>query len=257
VSAAPIVGDKGHDEHSVLSPGALLARARALRALPEGRVPEVCVLDPDGLFMTGTRVANPSWACFHTTLAEVRGPPDLGVISCAVGGAFAVLVAEQLAEMGARLIVSIASAGALAARPCVGDLVVIDASLRDEGTSYHYLPAAEWIGPCSSLLRTVDAAVTNAGIVVQRAHSWTTDAPYRETPTSVAGALAAGACIVEMEAAALYAFGAACGVPVVCVAQVTNRLGTHDRDFAKADGTAELRLRLARAVARTWTTTRR
>ena len=68
----------------------------------------------------------------------------VGIVGCAVGGAFAVLVAEQLFASGCRLLLSVTSAGRIAADlPEASCFVLIDRALRDEGTSYHYLPAAE------------------------------------------------------------------------------------------------------------------
>jgi uridine phosphorylase len=63
--------------------------------------------------------------------------------------------------------------------------------------------------------------------------SWTTDAPFRETATALRLARDAGADIVEMEAAALYAFGQASGMAVVCLAQVTNGMAVTELDFEK------------------------
>jgi uridine phosphorylase len=249
---APIVGDKVHDESSVLSPRVVLARARELRELPDGCVPPVCVLDPDGLLAGAGEVTNPAWACFHTSLVETPGPDRLGIVSCAVGGSFAVLVAEQLVEMGASLVVSLSSAGALDPQLEVGSLVVVGDALRDEGTSYHYLPPSEWVSADPEVLAVAADAARALALSPIPVRTWTTDAPYRETPTAVMAARGAGAQIVEMEAAALYAFGAARRVPVVCIAQVTNRLGVDDGDFAKPDGTPARRLGLACAVAREW-----
>jgi purine-nucleoside phosphorylase len=71
---------------------------------------------------------------------------------------------------------------------------------------------------------------------VLRGASWTTDAPYRETPDALAGAQSEGILAVEMEAASLYAFGAVCHRAVQCVAHVTNDVAeTQAADFEKGD----------------------
>jgi purine-nucleoside phosphorylase len=68
--------------------------------------------------------------------------------------------------------------------------------------------------------------------------TWTTDAPYRETPAAIARAEELGVLAVEMEAAALYAYAEARGRDVVCVAHVTNSMAVAGDDFEKgeADG---------------------
>jgi len=89
--------------------------------------------------------------------------------------------------------------------------------LRDEGTSYHYLPAAfEYAAADPVLLAIAETALTNVGEPVERGATWTTDAPYRETPQAIHAARAEGILAVEMEAAALYAFAEARQNAVLC-----------------------------------------
>jgi purine-nucleoside phosphorylase len=73
----------------------------------------------------------------------------------------------------------------------------------------------------------------NKSVSLQVGKSWTTDAPYRETPSAIAHARALGADSVEMEASALYAFGKAKLKPVVCYAHLTNSLAQQNGDFEK------------------------
>lgn len=71
--------------------------------------------------------------------------------------------------------------------------------------------------------------------------TWTTDAPFRETEVAIAAARARGILAVEMEAAALYAFAQARDRYVICLAHVTNQMGTIEGDFEKgeANGTSD------------------
>src|SRR5439155_8528808 len=124
--------------------------ARRQKGLAPQDVPEVCLLDPDGdilraLRRSGRAALSPGWACYHTELYEFdHGGARFGVIGCAVGASFAVLIAEQLFVSGCRLLISMTSAGQIAERGKPPYFVVIDRALRDEGTSYHYLPPAEY-----------------------------------------------------------------------------------------------------------------
>jgi uridine phosphorylase len=83
--------------------------------------------------------------------------------------------------------------------------VLIEAALRDEGTSAHYAPPARWAHAPAALATTVASAAATLPEPVLPGRSWTTDAPYRETETAITGAVEAGAVCVEMESAALYA----------------------------------------------------
>ena len=239
---------------SVFQPGHLLREARRQRGLPDRDVPEVCVLDPDGdlvrhLRRTGQGRPGPGWACYHTDLVEFTLPDGTvaGVVGCAVGAPFAVLVAEQLFASGCRFLVSITSAGRIADLGAPPYLVLIDRALRDEGTSGHYMPPGPVMAaPDPALLDRAEAALRAAfplrdGTAVHRGATWTTDAPYRETEAAIAHARACGALAVEMEAAALYALAAARGLPIVCIAHVTNTMGQEaGDDFEKGEAGGSL-----------------
>ncbi len=210
-------------------------------------VPQVCILDPDGdlvhnLRETGRSRPFGTWPCYHTTLdAFDLGGKPAGIVGCAVGAPFAVLVAEQLFASGCELLVSLTSAGQIIAPQPPPYFVLIEKALRDEGTSYHYAHAADFAAADADLVFRADTAFREKGLPVLTGASWTTDAPYRETESAIAAARRAGILAVEMEAAALYAFARAKGVAVLCLAHVTNTMGRDEGDFEKgeADGAAD------------------
>jgi uridine phosphorylase len=260
-SAWPIVGVKDHTAPSVFRPEALLREARRQRHLPLVSVPEICMLDPDGdvvrhLKRTGAGRIHKGWACYHTELLafDLDGIGEVGIVGCAVGAPFAVLVAEQLFASGCGLLVSITSAGQINPIGPTPYFVLIDRALRDEGTSYHYLPGSTFAeAPDMSLLDRVERAGRLLPEKLHRGSTWTTDAPYRETEAAIARAHDLGTLAVEMEAAALYAFSATSGHSLVCFAHVTNSMAQTEGDFEKgeADG-VKATLAVIAAAARGW-----
>lgn len=176
----------------------------------------------------------------------------VGVVGCAVGAAFAVLVAEELFASGCKLLLSVTSAGQLADLRAPPYFVLIDRALRDEGTSYHYLPPAAICAAPADLLEAVHGAFDDLPEPVLRGGTWTTDAPFRETAAAITAACERGLVAVEMEAAALYAFAEARRRPVLCFAHVTNRMGQVEGDFEKgaADGVEDGLALVARVAAR-------
>lgn len=248
-----------HGEPSVFRAENMLREARRQRGLPSGRVPSVCLLDPDGDVVRHLRQSrrgarSPAWACYHTELieTEVEGL-RVGVVGNAVGAPFAVLVAEELFASGCDLLISVTSAGQIGDELTPPIFVLIDRALRGEGTSHRYVSPAASIDANGSLIEAAAGGLAAAGIATHRGTTWTTDAPFRETGSALAAAANAGAVAVEMEAAALYAFAELSGRPVICFAQVTNRLAQVDGDFEKgpADG-AEEALRIVVATAQGW-----
>lgn len=260
---SPLFRAKDFDAPSVFQPAALLREARRQKRLPDTLVPPACLLDPDGdivahLTRTGRARPHPGWACYHTELVtfELPGVPHpVGAIGRAVGAPFAVLLAEQLFASGCHTLLSITSSGRIAEDlPRPPHFVLIERALRDEGTSHHYLPPSRFATmPEPGLIAAAAArlAAEAPEIIVLRGATWTTDAPFRETPAAIAAAREAGCLAVEMEAAALYAFAAAAQRRVLCLAHVTNAMGQDEGDFEKgeADGAADA-LRLLSVLLR-------
>lgn len=255
----PILANKVYDAPSIFSARNLLREARRQKELTEAPVPAICVLDPDGdivryLLATGQAIAEPHWACYHTTLytftlAEQR----YGIIGCAVGASFAVLLAEELFACGCELLISITSSGQITALGEPPYFIMIDSALRDEGTSYHYLPPSDFSTIAPSLLRLFKDAFGNSSLTVATGATWTTDAPFRETEAAIAHAQRLGILAVEMEAAALYAFAETQQAEVVCFAHVTNQMAQKAGDFEKgaANGSHDA-LQLIECVAASW-----
>jgi uridine phosphorylase len=231
---------------SVFQPAALLREARRQKGLATVDVPTVCILDPDGdiarrLRQDGRSQPFNAWPCYHTRLDTFSlAGRTVGIVGCAVGAPFAVLIAEELFASGCRLLLSLTSAGQITSSGPTPYFVIIDRALRDEGTSYHYAPPSECADADPELVAMATKAIRDGQKAVVGS-SWTTDAPFRETADAIEAARSKGVLAVEMEAAALYTFACVTGAKVLCLAHVTNMMGRMDQDFEKgeADGTAE------------------
>lgn len=112
-------------------------------------------------------------------------------------------VEDTLSEIKTDKYVVFGGAGCLDKEISHGKVMIPTEAYRDEGTSYHYAPASDYI------------TVKNAGIVANfmkenkipyvTGKTWTTDAFYRETVNNVNKHKADGCISVEMECAALQA----------------------------------------------------
>ncbi len=226
-----------YDEGSIFLPENLLREARRQKNLSECNIPQICVLDPDGDIVRYLKKhaakLNNCWACYHTELYSARYKDlEFGIIGCAVGASYAVLLAEQLFVSGCELLISVTSAGKIN-EAMKSDYLLIKDTLRDEGTSYHYLPEGEESKLNPDLLNKLQPLLSDKMLSVKTGKSWTTDAPYRETPSAISKAKSLGADAVEMEASALYAFSKAKSKPVVCYAHLTNSMAQQNGDFEK------------------------
>ena len=259
MAKAPILDNKHPSSPSVFRPAALLREAQRQKNLPSVTVPPVCILDPDGdivrrLRQTGRAQRFEAWPCYHTQLDTFAlAGQRVGIVGCAVGAPFAVLVAEELFASGCCLLISLTSAGQIIPAGPTPYFVIIERALRDEGTSYHYAAPSEYGEADHRLVTTAANALKTKGLHAVVGATWTTDAPFRETVEAIESARSKGVLAVEMEAAALYAFARAADVAVICLAHVTNTMGQTEKDFEKgeADGTADA-LAVLEAIATAW-----
>jgi len=254
-----ILINKDYFSQSVFTPENLLREAKRQKSIPEGSIPKICILDPDGdivknLFGTGLAEFNPYWACYHTRLYNFKYDGfEFGIVGRAVGASFAVLVAEELFVSGCELLISMTSAGQIVAKGQPPYFVLIEKALRDEGTSYHYLPPSSYSKINQSLLAGLKKSFVKSSLRIIYGATWTTDAPFRETEIAIAFSQSEGILGVEMEAAALYAFAEAKAKDVICFAQITNQMGNIENDFEKGEAGGSIdALQVIVQVVRDW-----
>jgi uridine phosphorylase len=243
----PILDNKDTSSPSIFAASVLLREARRQKQILQVPVPSVCLLDPDGDLVRGLRASGnarpfPGWPCYHTELDTFTlAGQEIGIVGRVVGASFAVLVAEELFASGCKVLLSLTSAGQIVPAGPPPYFVIIDRALRDEGTSYHYMPPSDFSEADTTLVRTAFAATEILSQRVIVGSTWTTDAPFRETAEAIDAARRKGILGVEMEAAALYAYAQSSGASVLCIAHVTNTMGQDGVDFEKgeADGTKD------------------
>lgn len=126
-------------------------------------------------------------------------------MSSPMGAPMAVMLLEQLIALGARRFLYIGFCGALNPAYQIGDCFVPTTGRREEGTSYHYLPADVTPAASATVNRVIQAQAIAQGLTVRSGPIWTTDALYRETSEKIARFQTEGICAVDMEMAALFA----------------------------------------------------
>jgi uridine phosphorylase len=144
--------------------------------------------------------------------------PSKSNLRLAISGGFGIgspataVQCEELIALGASRFISIGTAGSLWPNIGPGCLVICDRAIRDEGTSFHYAPPRKYAMPSAPLTRYMISAMSNAATDLHIGTTWTTDAPYRETPLEVETYTSEGVLTVDMEASALFTVAAYHGV---------------------------------------------
>jgi purine-nucleoside phosphorylase len=131
----------------------------------------------------------------------------IGIVPAAGGAPLAAGFFEELIARGGRKFICCGCAGVLDKSIGSGDIIVPTSALRDEGTSYHYLPAGRDACPSAAAVEAIVRVLERHKCRHVKGRTWTTDAFYRETRSKVAKRREQGCMTVEMEAAALFAVG--------------------------------------------------
>jgi uridine phosphorylase len=166
----------------------------------------------------------------HPVYAVEFGGRPLAVFHPGVGAPLAAAFFEEAIASGCRRFVAVGDAGGLVPELTLGHVVVPTAAVRDEGTSYHYLPASREVEPAPEAIAAIEATLTAHGVAFVRGKTWTTDAFYRETRGRVTRRVQEGCITVEMEAAALLAVSRFRAVPLGIMLAAADDLSGEDWD---------------------------
>jgi len=145
---------------------------------------------------------------FTSTLVHLEGCHTGACIAGPfIGAPYAAMLLESLIAKGVDKIIIVGWCGAVTDQLNVGDIILPDSAIVDEGTSVNYrildktIPFSE---PDLNLTDQLSEHLTSCRIGFQRKTIWTTDAIYRETKKKIAYFRDLGAHAVEMECSALF-----------------------------------------------------
>ena len=134
----------------------------------------------------------------------VDGKP-IAIFHPGLGAPLAAAFLEEMIAHGSRKFIVCGGCGVLDKNIEWGNLVVVTSAVRDEGTSYHYLPPGREVTPSISATESLKSTLDGLNLPYILAKTWTTDAFYRETKKRVLQRASEGCKTVEMEAAAFFA----------------------------------------------------
>lgn len=128
-----------------------------------------------------------------------------------------------------------------------GDFFIPTVALRQEGTSYHYLPPAREVEMNDRAIQAIVTALEKNNLNYRKCKTWTTDGFYRETKEMVLYRKEEGYSVVEMECASLAACAKMRGVvfgQLLFTADSLANVEAHDtRNWG--DGTFAVAMKLA------------
>lgn len=143
---------------------------------------------------------------------EIHGQ-RLAVFHPGMGAPLAVSMLEESIALGCRKFIACGGCGVLDRGVAAGRVLIPTTALRDEGTSYHYLPAAREVSAAQEAVIAIEKTLQKHNVDYHLVKTWTTDAIYRETIDRIQMRKNEGCLTVEMEAAAFFAVAQFRGVP--------------------------------------------
>lgn len=168
---------------------------------------------------------------------------EIALVCGFLGAAGAAAQLEELITMGAKKFVVCGAAGTLTPNP-VGALVAVERAVRDEGTSFHYMPPSYEIEADGEAVSNIVKSLEREGIPCTRGKTWTTDGLYRETEEKIALRRAENCITVEMEASALAAVARFRGVKLGQILYCGDDLSGAEYDHRNFFDEAEIRRNL-------------
>lgn len=138
---------------------------------------------------------------------------------------------EEAIACGGKEFLIVGAAGGIKKGILPSDIVICTKSIRDEGTSHHYISASKYAFPDKKLTSRLEKSLTKSQIKFLKGPSWTIDACYAETKREVNCYRAEGILTVEMEASALFAVAKKRKVRAAAVFTVSDILGDNWSGF--------------------------
>lgn len=161
-----------------------------------------------------------------------------------VGAPLAAGLLEEAIARGCRKFIACGGAGVLQSEIAQGYIIVPTSAVRDEGTSYHYLPPGREVSASPAGVAAVEQVLKANEIPYIAGKTWTTDAYYRETPAKIQRRKDEGCMTVEMEAATFFAVAQFRGVTFAQILYGGDDVGGAEWDSRGWDRDASTREKL-------------
>ncbi|WP_087038070.1 nucleoside phosphorylase [Thermococcus litoralis] len=163
---------------------------------------------------------------YEAFIGEYKGE-KIYVLNPYFGASPSVFALEIAIAKGARKFIVVGEAGAIKPEVKIGDVILPTWALREEGTSYHYMPPEYVPKPNQKLFGALEEEIKGQikGVVnIFKGGIWTTDAAFRETDDKVKEYSERGILGVEMETSALMSVAEFRGVNLAVALAVSDEL---------------------------------
>jgi uridine phosphorylase len=131
----------------------------------------------------------------------------ISIVKAPLGAPAAVMMMEELIACGAKTFIVFGEAGSLQQNTRIGHIIIPIEAIREEGTSYHYLPENVAAKANEQIIKALENTCKKSKVPFSKGKTWTIDAPYREMKSKVEQYRKQGVLCVEMELSAMFSVG--------------------------------------------------
>jgi len=213
---------------SVFNPSQALAYRKRQEGKPNFSIPKGCILCYNWKLLDhilkNSQAKPVDGFISKSYLLEDTDNQILVVSKFGIGAPVVVALLEELIAYGIKYFISIGNAGAISKKLNDGDVVVCEKAIRDEGTSYHYLPKSKFAFATKEITTLIKKKLTENKIPFYSGASWTNDSFYRQTINEVIQYQKEGILTVEMEASALFAVAKFRGVQMGSILTISDSI---------------------------------
>lgn len=202
----PSIVDK-HQRDSLITPFIRLEYLKKVGRFPTFSPPETVIICYNSFFLKDVLEKYKHLqcdGCFFKTyfLSEY---PGMAIGDFGIGAPSIVSAVELLIAWGVNRFICIGTAGSLQPTLKIGDVIVCERSIRNEGISNHYLPIEKYAHCDEGMIKSLTSLLKQSGIPFHLGTSWTIDAIYRQSKEEIQLLQSEGVLVVEMESSALFA----------------------------------------------------
>jgi len=216
-----------HAQDSMISPEEYMQYRKKTGTYPRYKVPKGVIICYDknlmGYVIKKHKAKSVEGFRGMYLLPETKN--QIGVIGdFGIGAPTAVVQLEELIAFGVKNFISVGSAGTLQRDLRIGDLVVCERAIRDEGSSHHYVKTGKYAHASKEMTEKIKEAMKKRKLKFVSGTSWTIDTPYRETVAEARHYQKEGVLTVEMEASALFTVAQYRGVELGAIFTISDSL---------------------------------
>jgi len=211
---------------SVITPKQFLEYRKKHNIAPSFKIPKLAIFcySPDLMeyILNNYKTKNIEGFMADAYLLEEHNIAVFGKFG--IGAPVTTILLEDLIAYGIKNFITIGNAGGISKELKVGDTVICNKAIRDEGVSHHYIPSSKYVYPSKNLLNKIRNHLNKNKLNYRIGPSWTHDVMYRETIDEISHYQKEGVLTAELESAALFSVASYRNVEVTVILIVSDIL---------------------------------